>query len=359
MWRLRKSFTEPGDEPQLSNSRYLEQEIASARIALENISRLLESISPRDSRRRSGYTYLILTAVCSILCIGSILFTINAFTDVQPAENGASVEILISGGGNTVGLLTRYEAGKTIYQLYFPDHKGPLKWALVLIGPAMLSNVDRSPQAVNQFSQYRTGTCASGVGDNPGSQVTAKCQVFYGSFNPSELPGVDIQRDFSACGPSSNLFPALSVGSVAEAPDVVVSGTSGAAAGESPLAKVITLPLLTQPSARIEDGIYPVGSIQDLAVGEITAAVGCDTITVPNGYEISDAIPAPDFQDSFASYWTAKGNSGSPSVAVKRTWAGAAANVGVIAAGIFFTLSAVFLPLWLQTRQRPLLTRRS
>lgn len=354
MWRLRKSFTKSGNAPNFPDSSHLEREIASARIALENINRLLDRISPYDSRRRRrpGRTYLILIAVSAVLCIGSILFTINAFTDVQPAGNGGIAEILVSGEGkDTVGLLTRYDAGKTTYYLYFPQLQASAKWALVLIGSAMLSNVD-NPGGVNWFSQYHTGTCSSGTGANPGSQVVVKCQVFYGAFNPSELSGTDVQRDFSNCSPSSSLFPP-SVGYGGAIPDAIVSGRSGAAASQPIFTKVITLPLLIQPPVQIEDGIYPVGSIQDLAVGDITAAVGCDIITVPTGYEISDEIPAPDFQAYSGLYWKTSESSGSPSVAVKRTWAGAAANLGVIAAGIFFSLTTVFLPLWMQTRQGP------
>ena len=325
--RLRKSFTEASDAPQSVD------------------------LSHDGPGRRSGRIYLSLTVVCAILCIGSILFTINAFTDTQPGGTAGVVEILVSGEGNeTVGLQTIYDAGKTEYDLYFPRVRASMKWALVLFGSAVLSNVDRDPQETSRSSQYRMGTCSSGVGSNPGSPQVVKCQVFYGTLTPFNSQPADIRRDFSNCGPTSNLYqsPAGPNGVLA---DVIVSGTSGAVVSESMLTKVITLPLLLQPPALIEDGIYPVGSIQDLAIGEITAAVGCDLLTVPNGYEISDIIPAPDFQDSRGLYWTASGSSGSPSVAVKRTWAGAAANVGVIAAGIFFTLTAVFLPLWLQTRR--------
>jgi hypothetical protein len=360
MWRLGKSSTKTDSAPRFPDPIQLEREIASARVALQNINELLERISPRDNRkrRRSGGTYLILIAVSGIFCIASILFTINAFTDAQPTGNGGIVEILVSGEGkDTIGLLTTYDAGKTEYALYFPQLQAPVKWALVLIGPAILSKVDRYPQAVNQFSQYRTGTCSSGTGDNPGSQVEVRCQVFYGSFTPSELSGTDVQRDFSNCSPSSSLFPPT-VGYGGSIADAIVSGTSGAAASQPIFTKVITLPLLTQPPAQVEDGIYPVGSIQDLAVGDITAGVGCDIITAPSGYEITDEIPSPDFQAYSGLYWKNSFTSGSPSVVVKRTWAGAAANVGVIAAGVFFTLITIFLPQWLQTRQGPPPIRR-
>jgi hypothetical protein len=357
--RWRKSFTKPGDTPHSPDSSRLAQEIAAARIALENIGSHLEAIYPLGSSRRSGRTYLILTVIWAILCICSILFTINVFTDVQPEGNGGFIEILVSGESkDTVGLQTSYDAGKTEYNLYLPDLRSPTNVALVLFGPAMLSKVDN--RNLHGFSQYHTGTCSSGTGANPGSSVTFKCQVFYGSF-PSGS-GIDIHRDFGNCGPSSSLYPST-LGPSGSVIDASASGTSGAAASEtiltgSILAKVITLPLLIQPPARSEYGFYPVGSIQDLAVGGVSPTVGCNTITVPGGYEISDEIPSPVFQDSFRSYWAASGISGPPSVAIKRTWAGAAANAGVIAAGFFFGLAAVFLPLWLQTHRKSLPTRR-
>src|SRR5689334_23801886 len=102
-WRSRKSFDSSG----------LQQEIISVRMALENINRSLEKITPHDGQgRRSGRIYLSLTVVCAILFIGSIWFTIDAFTDAQLGGNAGEVEILLSGEGkNTIGLETMYDAG--------------------------------------------------------------------------------------------------------------------------------------------------------------------------------------------------------------------------------------------------------
>jgi hypothetical protein len=361
MWRRsRRSLSRSGDAHYSPDSSRLTQEIALVRIALENISARLEAVSPREGYiRRSGRIYLILAVIWIMLCIISLLFTINVFTDVQPGGSGGLIEILVSGEGkNTVGLQVNYSASKTEYDLYFPDLKSPVNVALVLFGPAMLSHVNRAN--MYGFSRYRTGTCRSGTGSNPGSAVSFNCQVFYGTFPSSS--GIDVQRDFGNCGPSSRLYPST-LGPSGLDVDASVSGTSGAAAGESILSgsiltKVITLPLLIQPPARIEYGIYPVGNVQDLAAGDISPAVGCDTISVPSGYEISGENPAPVFQDSLRSYWAASGNGGPPSVAIERTWAGAAANVGVTAVGIFFSLAAIFVPLWLQSRRKPRPARR-
>jgi hypothetical protein len=66
--RLRKSFTKPSDAHHSPDLSRLTQEIVSARMALENISSLLEAVSPHDGgRRRSGRNYLILASVWAIL----------------------------------------------------------------------------------------------------------------------------------------------------------------------------------------------------------------------------------------------------------------------------------------------------
>src|SRR5690348_15422728 len=140
MWRRsRRALSRSGDAHYSSDSSRLTQEIALVRIALENISARLDAISPREGLiRRPGRIHLILAVIWIILCIISLLFTVNVFTDVQPSGSGGIIEILVSDEGkNTVGLQVNYNAGRTEYNLYFPDLKTPVNVSLVLFGPAM------------------------------------------------------------------------------------------------------------------------------------------------------------------------------------------------------------------------------